>query len=736
MKKILLILLSTICITNFNFFIYAAENSEVSVSPINQEFINYLNTLNLYSNENKTGYIPEPYELPYIEKNKNYDLPSTYNIITNYNTQASKEFISPIKNQGQDGVCWAFSAIGVLESALLKQNNLTELDTYDFSENHMRYALSSEGNNKLGFERKHDGGGNFSMALAYLTRSKINGPVLEENDKYNYGQPIRDVSITNSIEPEDYYVTKAIRLANLPNDYTNEQKQNRINEIKQLILDYGCVTMSYYSDKDYYDDYYNPANYYYTGTSTNTNHAVAIVGWDDNYSKTNFKNSFQNLPQNDGAFLIKNSWGKKGKFEGYFYMSYEDKFAVSKINTIASVESRDFYDNIYEYDPFGNCSGSTGFNKSITNAYVNIFESKSKNELLTAVSTNIVVPNCYFKFFISKDGNLENLEEVEIQNYQKESKGYQIEYTGYEVFKLNSPIEITNDKFAIAIEIYNENFEETPYTIPRERNIDGYLSEATQNAGESFIAKSISNLKSNSNVYDLAERYNANACIKAFTIEKSYNVNIASNIVGGTIEANMSTAKAGTDIIVTVKADKGMQLKDNSLIYNDGTENHNIDNYTFKMPECDVTVFAEFEKTLPKSMLIQITTTTKDAQIFYTLDNTNPTEQSAKYTDKINIPFGEIQDTFTIKAMAKKDGFDNSDIAVKTVPINSRNLYNKEEETQKLKLAIEYAQSILKKAENNEASVDELINALSSISSAIINYSKVSTPIITVEFVY
>jgi len=212
------------------------------------------------------------------------------------------------------------------------------------------------------------------------------------------------------------------------------------------------------------------------------------------------------------------------------------------------------------------------------------------------------VPNCYFKFFISKDGNLENLEEVEIQNYQKESKGYQIEYPGYEVFKLNSPIEITNDKFAIAIEVYNENFEKAPYTIPIERNVDGYLSKATQNSDESFIAKSISSLKSNSNIYDLGNKYNANACIKAFTIEKSYNINIDSNIVGGVIKTDMSTATSGTEVTVTVEADENMRLKENSLKYNDGTGDYIIADNKFTMPKHDITIYAEFEKVPPKKL--------------------------------------------------------------------------------------------------------------------------------------
>ena len=45
----------------------------------------------------------------------------------------------------------------------------------------------------------------------------------------------------------------------------------------------------------------------YDSTSALANHAVTIGGWDDNYSVNNFMTG--NRPQNNGAWLVKNSWG-------------------------------------------------------------------------------------------------------------------------------------------------------------------------------------------------------------------------------------------------------------------------------------------------------------------------------------------------------------------------------------------------------------------------------------------
>ena len=67
-------------------------------------------------------------------------------------------------------------------------------------------------------------------------------------------------------------------------------------------------------------------NQYYCNDETfvkDEQHAILIVGWDDNYSRDNFRDN--NKPKNDGAWLVKNSWGNYNDEGGYFWISYEDK---------------------------------------------------------------------------------------------------------------------------------------------------------------------------------------------------------------------------------------------------------------------------------------------------------------------------------------------------------------------------------------------------------------------------
>lgn len=587
--KELLAVLTAILISLNVYPSYASDYEPKATMPqISQEFLDYQNGKTTFSNESSTvsGYIPEPYPLPYVNTSIDQNFPTVYGIESpTYNTETPKKFISPIKNQGQDGVCWTFAANAVLESSLLKAENLDILDTYDFSENHMKHALSYEGGNTLGFDRTHDDGGNFSQALSYWIRNKTNGPVLESDDPYIEKDSIRDVNETNSYNPSDYYVTKSVELPKLESNATSAVKENRIKEIKKAVMDYGSVATSYFSDDKYYDNPYEPTSYY-NGTFTRTNHAVSIVGWNDNYSSNNFRVK----PSRDGAFLIKNSWGIRGELEGYFYMSYDDNCIYSAVDAVESVNSRNFYDNIYEYDEFGR-TGFTSYGVGYTNvAYANVFESKSKSEKLTAVSTFVTAPNTYFKVYVSTDGEHKNLKEVEISNAgTKTENGYRVNKYGYVTFMLKSPVNITNSKFEIAIAIYNDSVEKL--YMPTESAISGYTSQAINNK-KSYIVWDASLINSAS--WQLNE--NSDVCIKAFTQDASspeYKINIA-NTKGGTISTNLTSAKEGSIINVTVTPDSGMALKEGSLKYNDGID-HKIENYRFEMPAKDVTVTAEFE---------------------------------------------------------------------------------------------------------------------------------------------
>lgn len=65
----------------------------------------------------------------------------------------------------------------------------------------------------------------------------------------------------------------------------------------------------------------------YTDTpEASVNHAVCIVGWDHDYDVSNFPADHQ--PPENGAWIVRNSWGPDYGNDGYFYLSYYDQSII------------------------------------------------------------------------------------------------------------------------------------------------------------------------------------------------------------------------------------------------------------------------------------------------------------------------------------------------------------------------------------------------------------------------
>jgi uncharacterized repeat protein (TIGR01451 family) len=399
--------------------------------------------------------------------------------------------LTPIKDQGFSGTCWAFAVMGSLESNLLPH------EKWNFSENNMKNLLSKS--YKWGFDRSYDDAGCWQEALAYLTR--YSGPITAAQDPYD---EFSGTSPT-SLKPVKH-VQETVQI--MPRNSTGTMNNN---DLKYAIIKYGAI----YSLMTYDDSYlnYNNYGYYYNGTGY-YNHAICIVGWDDNYSKNNFLNG---APGN-GAFIIRNSWGSNWGDKGYFYVSYYDKYLANSDDNIVfmDAESTKNYDNIYQYDLLGDV-GNYGF-ESDTAWFSNIFTAKSK-ELLKAASFYVHKPNSAYNLYIY----LNPVGNNPVSGSLVAFKNGIISTAGYKTIQLDNFIKlIKNQRFSVVVKLVTPD-ETEPISI--EYPLYEYSSKATARSGQSYVS-----IDGNSWVDMTKIISNANVCLKAFTSSMGSDLSITKKV--------------------------------------------------------------------------------------------------------------------------------------------------------------------------------------------------------------
>jgi len=77
---------------------------------------------------------------------------------------------------------------------------------------------------------------------------------------------------------------------------------------------------------------------HYTYEHVQANHAVTVVGWDDSFPVSAFREGYQ--PPENGAWIVKNSWGEDWGKDGYFWLSYYDQ-SLSGIESFEYVVDED-----------------------------------------------------------------------------------------------------------------------------------------------------------------------------------------------------------------------------------------------------------------------------------------------------------------------------------------------------------------------------------------------------------
>lgn len=481
-------------------------------------------------------------------------------------------FVTSVKSQS-GGTCWTHGTMAAMESNLLMTdtwNFMGEEEEPNLAEYHLDWWN--------GFNTFHnlddvDGpglavhyGGDYRVASAYLSRG--DGAVRDIDGQSYVEAP------SFYEESYHYYYPRTIEWYTIGDDLEN------IDTIKQMVMDHGAIGTCLF---------YGPSlfNYthYYSGPD-DPNHAVAIIGWDDNHPST---------AQKPGAWLIKNSWGANWGFDGYFWISYYDIHCArdAQMGAVSFQEVEPLsYSHIYYHD----YHGWRDTKNNCTEAF-NAFTATSE-EKISAVSFFTAADDV--SYTISIYDTFENGELKERVSYKS---GY-IKYTGFHTIDLDSnPLFMYGDDFYVHLSLDKGG---QPYDCTSEIPVLlGQTNSATIVNSESFPGQSYyKNVEGEwADLYDFDE--SANFCIKALVSKKS------DLSVDGTLQ--------------WAKVKPGTILTDTISIENSGESFSKLNWEVFETPDWGTWVIEEIDYAIyPENEPISIK-----------IDLTVPNEEKADFSGEI-----------------------------------------------------------------------------------------------------
>lgn len=468
-------------------------------------------------------------------------------------------YTTPVRQQSSN-ICWAFSSLASLETLLLKSGERVE----HLSPEHMNIWGSMESDG-TGWQREdliNDGGYSY-IPMGYLT--SWSGP-LNESD-FPVGTDKSKYEAANSLYSPRYGVT----------DIMYVTRETPIETIKSYIMDNGAVVANFNADTVKYMNASSDA-FYCSDSSISTKslygHAVSIVGWDDNYAKENFSTSSSgDTPNNNGAWLIKNSWGTYiNSNGGYFWISYEDAWIFHSIFgpsfTIAGYEKLDDSKKIYQNEVYGATTQfpyltDEDFYPTDAVTYINVFDFDTDFPVLDKVvfeSTSFDADYTvyYIPVFSGKPTQEKSL-------WKKLATGT-VDYTGYISVDTND-FNLPEGKGAIGITLdntrtYNENKDKADYEyIPNSIGVcewlaygGGYYFTNHGEYGESFIMYSEFGQTSFYDLMDFYDEYlndsmGGTFVIKAITSDPAFVPEPTESIPETTEAPTQNTAPTTTNTI-------------------------------------------------------------------------------------------------------------------------------------------------------------------------------------------
>lgn len=463
------------------------------------------------------GVVQEDYVAPIVDNEEgveaNASVPSSY---MNDINELKRKY-PDTRNQNPYGTCWSHGVTSCAEFSMINQGYVSEEEAknLDYSELQLAYFSFYMPNDLTGGlegDTRRYAGPDYTNYLntgynAYgAMRTLAQGMGLADESTMPYSWANKTLSSEYGTE-----YAWGNNVARMRDGYAINLKNNP-ELVKEAIMENGAVTVSFCYNAQYAKDesYYCP-NYY------TTNHLVTIVGWDDDYDKSNFKTE----PEGNGAWVCRNSWSEYTGLSvtSYFYMSYYDK---SIYNTVYEYvfEPASLYDNIYQYD--GGVDIEPQRFTTVANMFTVSGDAGADAELLEAVSFSAMyATNLSYKVEIYTD-----IEDVAEAGYAKDPtngilqtenimKGT-VTKAGIHRVDLNKPIVLEKgSKFSVIITVNKA------YALDWEKGTVGYLNlvESLVKA-DHYQTYVIYNGEWDSYYKDTGLKI-GNACIRAYTSDCS-----------------------------------------------------------------------------------------------------------------------------------------------------------------------------------------------------------------------